>query len=464
MKNTFLIAALMCCIVSVSAQQTQKPEALKLMKAKIQHVERLNCHENNFTLKLDSVTGNEARFLYEYDSRLNCTKEMRYYPTNTSWYLEQSFENTYDEQNRLTSVTHYDGIQTNKTKYTYNEQSLIVEAISTYLSGNTWELNTKHTNEYDEAGNLTLYIGYNYFDGWIESAKRVYEYENGLLQNEVNYDFVEDHWQPHYMTDYYYNAQRLCAQVISSVWEGEWYLVYKTEYAYNEQGLCIEMAYYNRTNNDEWSGDGRYVFEYDTAGHLLSMIGFDQYIGSQVYYYDLKTEFLYDDNYNCTAYNVYDNFSGDWQLEDGYEMTYDPSVGIDQIAGLNRFWNTMEIGGPILNRVGLDIPIYNKLLKLKFLEEGIEIDLMDFHYSEYNSLDEPTESHLAVWPNPATEMVYIEGSEFAEMRVYNALGQLVKTVRDSNEIDVSGLVEGVYLVRITDADGKNYVARVAVKK
>jgi hypothetical protein len=61
-------------------------------------------------------------------------------------------------------------------------------------------------------------------------------------------------------------------------------------------------------------------------------------------------------------------------------------------------------------------------------------------------------------------MVYIEGSEFAEMRVYNALGQLVKTVRDSNEIDVSGLVEGVYLVRITDADGKNYVARVAVKK
>jgi len=145
-------------------------------------------------------------------------------------------------------------------------------------------------------------------------------------------------------------------------------------------------------------------------------------------------------------------------------MTYDPSVGIDQIAGLNRFWNTMEIGGPILNRVGLDIPIYNKLLKLKLLEEGIEIDLMDFHYSEYNSLDEPTESHLAVWPNPATEMVYIEGSEFAEMRVYNALGQLVKTVRDSNEIDVSGLVEGVYLVRITDADGKNYVARVAVKK
>jgi len=47
---------------------------------------------------------------------------------------------------------------------------------------------------------------------------------------------------------------------------------------------------------------------------------------------------------------------------------------------------------------------------------------------------------------------------------YNALGQLVKTVRDANEISVPGLAEGVYLVRITDDEGKMHVARVAVKK
>ena len=98
MKKSMIIAALMCCIVSVSAQQTSnEPEALKSMKAKIQQVERLNRYENNFTVKLDSVTGNEARFLYEYDNRLNCTKEMRYYD---DW-LEDVFENTYDEFNRL---------------------------------------------------------------------------------------------------------------------------------------------------------------------------------------------------------------------------------------------------------------------------------------------------------------------------------------------------------------------------
>ena len=73
-----IIAALMCCIVSVSAQQTpNEPEALKSMKAKIQHVERLNRQENNFTVRLDSVIGEAAKFFYEYDARLNCTKESR---------------------------------------------------------------------------------------------------------------------------------------------------------------------------------------------------------------------------------------------------------------------------------------------------------------------------------------------------------------------------------------------------
>ena len=71
---------------------------------------------------------------------------------------------------------------------------------------------------------------------------------------------------------------------------------------------------------------------------------------------------------------------------------------------------------------------------------------------------------VQVYPNPTRERVTIDGAEAAEVQVYNALGQLVKTVLGTNEIDLSGLVEGVYLVRIMDADGKNHVARVAVKE
>ena len=70
---------------------------------------------------------------------------------------------------------------------------------------------------------------------------------------------------------------------------------------------------------------------------------------------------------------------------------------------------------------------------------------------------------VAVYPNPATDRVVIEGIEAAEVRIYNTLGQVVKTVRGTNEIDLSGLVEGVYLLRITDVDGRSHAARVVVK-
>ena len=50
-----------------------------------------------------------------------------------------------------------------------------------------------------------------------------------------------------------------------------------------------------------------------------------------------------------------------------------------------------------------------------------------------------------------------------EVQLYNALGQMVKTVRGTNEIDVADLVEGVYLVRIMDAEGKVYTNKITIR-
>ena len=82
----------------------------------------------------------------------------------------------------------------------------------------------------------------------------------------------------------------------------------------------------------------------------------------------------------------------------------------------------------------------------------------------WDGVDETAAEQVSVYPNPAKKNVLIKGIEAAEVQVYNALGQVVKTIQGSNEINVSSLAEGVYLLRITDADGKNRVARVAVKK
>ena len=68
-----------------------------------------------------------------------------------------------------------------------------------------------------------------------------------------------------------------------------------------------------------------------------------------------------------------------------------------------------------------------------------------------------------VYPNPASGVVRIEGVEVDEVRVYNALGQMVKRVRNSNEVSLEGLVEGVYLVRIRDKEGRIFLEKVMVR-
>ena len=81
----------------------------------------------------------------------------------------------------------------------------------------------------------------------------------------------------------------------------------------------------------------------------------------------------------------------------------------------------------------------------------------------FDGVEETKESGISIYPNPAKDRVVIDGIEAVEIQVYNTLGQVVKTVRGTNEIDLSGLVGGVYLVRIRDGEGRSYVARVIVK-
>ena len=70
---------------------------------------------------------------------------------------------------------------------------------------------------------------------------------------------------------------------------------------------------------------------------------------------------------------------------------------------------------------------------------------------------------INVYPNPAKDRVAIEGIEVTEVFVYNALGQVVKTVHDTNEIPVANLPQGVYLLRIADAEGKVYSNKITIQ-
>ena len=160
------------------------------------------------------------------------------------------------------------------------------------------------------------------------------------------------------------------------------------------------------------------------------------------------------------------------------------SISIEKIGGVDRkkFWFGLEYdftGEPYametwIEGIGSDLGLLycgsyyfcgGYYRALCFHQDG-ELIWQNPEYDAcvITSVEEINDKVISVYPNPAMETVTIDGVEAAEVQVYNALGQLVKTVRDANEIPVTDLPQGVYLLRITDAEGRNFLAKVAVRR
>ena len=439
-----IFAALMCCIMTASAQHPdKKPQAQRSWEESLRIVEKMNRHENVFNTELDSVTSEYTKVVLDYDVHSNCTWFAFYY-LDDGWEMAYAYEYAYDEQDRLTSMIDYDIEE--KEDYYYNAQNLVEEIYYSYFD-ETWQTYKKTVLTYDEDQHVVLSMGYRMEDeNWVESSKQTWDYEDGLLQVTTTYIVnANGEWEGDGRTEYHYDGEGLCTEEIESEWAGYWNTLNKTVYHYDAQ-QCYEKIEYG-WDGDEWNERYKHGYEHDASGNLLCEI--EYYYNSEIQDWTNrnKYEYLFDADNNCTDYYEYFYLVAleTWSLQMTYHISYG-TPEIESIAGLALYWDLF----------GRSIPIHNKVEQLIMDEDG-EYYYLDFHYSSTDGLDEPTENPLTVWP------VKIEGAEAVEVQVYNAVGQMVKTIQGSNEINVSGLAEGVYMLRITDADGKSHAARIVVK-
>ena len=78
-------------------------------------------------------------------------------------------------------------------------------------------------------------------------------------------------------------------------------------------------------------------------------------------------------------------------------------------------------------------------------------------------VSESGNEEITISPNPANDIVRIDGAKVADVKVYNVLGQLVKTAPNANTFSVAGLPTGLYLLHMTDGDGMTVTKRIVVK-
>ena len=84
------------------------------------------------------------------------------------------------------------------------------------------------------------------------------------------------------------------------------------------------------------------------------------------------------------------------------------------------------------------------------------------------AVDEVLESGLAVYPNPTQGTLRIEGGHFEEVEIFNVLGVRVmqRNLHGSDgtaTLDVSTLTDGLYLLRVTDAQKAYRICQFVVR-
>ena len=79
---------------------------------------------------------------------------------------------------------------------------------------------------------------------------------------------------------------------------------------------------------------------------------------------------------------------------------------------------------------------------------------------------------MHIYPNPATEMVYVAldgGTEIANMVLYDLQGRIVETYLGASlqsgtaTLNVEALPAGIYLLHVTGTDGSTYHHKIVKK-
>jgi len=79
------------------------------------------------------------------------------------------------------------------------------------------------------------------------------------------------------------------------------------------------------------------------------------------------------------------------------------------------------------------------------------------------SVENALQKDFVLYPNPVSEVLYIKGIDVSELSIHNLTGQLMKSMYNSSEIDMSDIEAGSYFVTVRDKDA-NSVRKLIVKQ
>ena len=312
-------------------------------------------------------------------------------------------------------------------------------------------------------------------DGWVDFSMIMYEYDfNGNILEAVAMSADDSgEMENDSRASYTYDGDQL-SEVVYQEWENSaWVNETKEVYTYN--GDVTTVLYWD-WNGNNWSSDE--LWTYTKNGNTIELLM--QYMQGGAWQNEEKdtftldfdehvTEILYElwqnntwVNFIKVIYQYNDEGCFDSKLLQGWMVN--SSVWEDDIIcrfsyvdGNAIHGAAMKVEGGIACDDELEMAYgYNAATKTFY---GSEVDMT---YVDLTGVDENSQANFKVYPVPAENEILIQAEGFQKAEIYSLKGQKLMESQQNN-MNVSQLSSGLYIIKVYDLEGNCATQRFVVK-
>ena len=145
---------------------------------------------------------------------------------------------------------------------------------------------------------------------------------------------------------------------------------------------------------------------------------------------------------------------------------------IDSVPMATHYEWTLEGADWVMDTTGTHCSLLittpgTAILKVRAWNDCGETEQEIVIHASFFDMDERQSIHVALYPNPANDKVFVEAEDIKSIKVYDMWGQLLKTIDGANtskvEISLQDLATGIYTVEVLTKQGKAVLKLSVVK-
>jgi hypothetical protein len=375
---------------------------------------------------------------------------------------------------------------------TYDANGNLLTETKEQYRGNAWLNYRKLSHTYDGGGNCLNTLGQQW-DGvdWTNSIQSDYTYDgSGKMLTELFQEWDGSDWMNSSLDSCTYNGAGNRITLMNQYWDGSvWSNNFKVTWTYNGTGNILTYLYQFWEGTD-WVNSYMETHTYDGNGNRLTVLeqGWD---GMAWMNYALST-WTYDANNNPLTGTFQECYDGEtWSNASRNEWTYDATGNVvtffNQIADwMTGEWKNNYIAehsyqaGRITTNAsswtGTGWTVADAYFPVTYFDIGNQTQFFSggpavrtvIYYSSYiTGIDAPDalQSEIfRIFPNPTNKsLTFVPnnlGTKIGQLQLYDFNGKELQVILAGNQIDISKLQNGVYLLKLTTLEGQTQIKRI----